>query len=140
MVRYLMKAATKRQPTRWTELSIVLTDDAGIRELHRRYLGDDSPTDVITFRYDGVPPAAPGSASGEIVVNAACALQAGSRHGGAARELALYLAHGCDHLAGNDDRDPAGRRSMRRRELRWLHRPEVADAVPGLLRTGRENP
>ncbi|MBQ3810327.1 MAG: hypothetical protein II839_05855, partial [Kiritimatiellae bacterium] len=35
-------------------------------------------------------------------------------------ELALYLAHGFDHLAGSDDATAAGYRAMRRRELRWL--------------------
>ena len=42
------------------------------------------------------------------------------RPGGPARELALYLAHGLDHLAGADDDVPARRRAMRRRETAWL--------------------
>ena len=58
----------------------------------------------------------------EIIVNAERAWLAGSRRRGwsPSRELALYIAHGCDHL--NDERDttPAGRRRMRRRELHWL--------------------
>ena len=42
------------------------------------------------------------------------------RPGGTSRELALYLAHGLDHLAGRDDAAPAERRAMRRRENGWL--------------------
>ena len=57
----------------------------------------------------------------ELVINAERALAEGRRRaGGAARELALYLAHGMDHLAGRDDDTPARRRAMRRRETRWL--------------------
>ena len=49
------------------------------------------------------------------------------------RELALYLAHGCDHLTGADDATPAGRARMRRRELGWLR--ELA--LTRLIRTGK---
>ena len=38
----------------------------------------------------------------------------------AGHELALYIAHGLDHLSGADDATYEGYRTMRRRELRWL--------------------
>ena len=53
-------------------------------------------------------------------MNISQAHRLGRRYGGPAHELALYIAHGCDHLAGEDDTTPAQRQRMRKRELRWL--------------------
>jgi len=58
------------------------------------------------------------------------------RAGGPDRELALYLAHGCDHLAGADDATPRQRAAMRRRELRWLRAAAHADLLMGLFSKG----
>ena len=46
--------------------------------------------------------------------------EAGRRRQDPAYELAFYLAHGCDHLSGFDDRTTAQRARMHRRERRWL--------------------
>lgn len=76
-------------------------------------------TDVVSQSYAAIPGVSPATA--ELVLNAERALAEGARRpGGPARELALYLAHGLDHLAGHDDDTPARRRAMRRRETAWL--------------------
>jgi len=105
----------------WGGLSLLLTDDSGIRQINRRHLARDAETDVLCFRYGPLPGEGHRS-TGEIVLNVERALREGRRRAGwsASRELALYLAHGCDHLAGADDATPAARARMRRRELRWL--------------------
>lgn len=103
----------------YASLDIVLVDDAAMPVCKERVFGVRRQTDVISLAYEAVPGIQPATA--ELVVNAERALQEGARHpGGAARELALYLAHGLDHLAGRDDDTPSRRRSMRRRETRWL--------------------
>jgi len=61
----------------------------------------------------------------EIIVNVVRAQEEGkkrSRRGkwSAKHELALYIAHGIDHLTGADDAIPAERKKMRRREMRWV--------------------
>lgn len=89
--------------------------------------GIRAQTDVVAQSYATVPGVC--GASAEVVLNAERARAEGqTRPGGAARELALYLAHGLDHLAGSDDRTPALRRAMRRRETRWL------DSAPAAFR------
>ena len=107
--------------TEWHGVTLVLTNDTGIQELNLRYFGRDKATDVISFRLDPIPGEEPG-VSGDIAVNVERALSAGPRRRGwdASTELALYVAHGCDHLAGATDAIPAAMRRMRRRELRWL--------------------
>jgi len=56
----------------------------------------------------------------------------GARRGNAADELALYLAHGCDHLSGANDRTLRERRRMRRRELLWLAQARRNGLMAGL--------
>lgn len=94
------------------ELSVAFLDDDAIGEIHQRYLGDPSPTDVITF------PGDPGLGdAGEILVGAeTAARQADLRDLTFDREMQLYLIHGWLHLAGEDDRLPGPRRAMRTAE------------------------
>jgi rRNA maturation RNase YbeY len=107
----------------WREVTVHLLDDAGIAPVNRAVMGHEGATDVITQRYAPVP-GEPDGLVGELFVNVERARAAASRRAGwsADRELALYLAHGCDHLTGADDRAPRGRAAMRRRELAWLRR------------------
>jgi ssRNA-specific RNase YbeY (16S rRNA maturation enzyme) len=106
----------------WRALTVILTDDAGMTGWNQRVMGHTGSTDVITQRFEPLPGESPG-VRGELLVNVERAWQvAGGRTRGwsADRELALYIAHGCDHLNEAEDATPAGRRRMRRRELRWL--------------------
>ena len=119
--------------TVWTSLEINLTDDARIREIKKQVFGIDEITDVIALRYDPVPGIETGTTA-EIFVNVRRAQEraAGGRWT-AARELALYLAHGCDHLSGADDASEADYLRMRRRELRWLREADSLKLIDGIL-------
>lgn len=111
--------------TVWKEVSLLLTDDAGITQYNREFFGKDGPTDVISFRGEPVP--GEDGTTGDLIVNVERAVQEGPRHDGIDAELALYIAHGFDHLSGADDNTPARRAAMRRTEMRWLAelRPEI---------------
>ena len=98
--------------------------------VHLRCFSRNGTTDVISLRYDPIPGEA-AAMTGEVFVNVELAVQA--TQFGPERELALYIAHGIDHLAGESDADPRGRARMRRRELRWLRKAEAADLIEGLL-------
>ena len=112
-------AAAARPGRRWDAVDILLVGDAGIVEAKRATFGRRAVTDVVSQPYR---PAAPGGGwSGDVVVNVEQALREGARRpGGPARELARYIAHGCQHLAGASDRTRAGRAAMARRECAWL--------------------
>lgn len=115
---------------------MILTDDAGMTEYNRACFSRNGPTDVISLAYEPLPGETGRSA--EILVNVERAAQVGPRHGGADRELALYLAHGCQHLAGANDDTPARRRRMRRTETRWLATARRLHLLEGWLeRPGR---
>ena len=115
-----------------SSLEILLTDDAGIVAANRAVFGRDYVTDVISLAYSPLPGEAGGA--GELIINVALAAREGARRaGGPGRELALYLAHGCDHLAGADDATPRQRAAMRRRELRWLRAADGEGLLQGLF-------
>lgn len=111
-------------------VDVLLVGDRESAEAHLAANGAEGPTDAITLFYAATP-AAPAHA--EILLDPLVARRAAAARDPATllpeerglswsedAELALYLAHGFDHLAGSDDATAAGYRAMRRRELRWL--------------------
>ena len=84
-------------------VDVIIVSDKRIAEIHRRFLADATPTDVITFQH------------GEIVISAETAKrQARHFRTSVDHELRLYLAHGLLHLHGYDDKTAAGRAQMAR--------------------------
>lgn len=105
-------------------VDVILVDDPTLADLHGRFLGDPSPTDVMSFDLgeDGGGPA------GELYVSVDCAARvAASRGVPEARELALYLAHGALHLCGHDDHESVERAAMRAAERDVLARLGYGD-------------
>jgi len=83
------------------EVEVSFIPDSLICQAHEQFLGEASPTDVITFQH------------GEILISTDTALrQAAEHHTDPQRECALYLIHGLLHLHGHDDRDPAEAATM----------------------------
>lgn len=106
-------------------LGIVLVDDRALEAMHGEWLGDPTPTDVITFDLSegGAPKMGDGAAGpdGELYVSVDRALRVSRERGvSPGRELALYVVHGCLHLCGFDDHEPSERRRMRVAEARVL--------------------
>lgn len=97
----------------WQELSLIFTDDR-IRELNHQWFGKDSVTDVISFAYPDF------EATGEVIVNVQQAREEGQLRESPDRELALYIAHGCHHLMGAEDRSPALKHAMLSLESQWV--------------------
>lgn len=131
LAAWLMTKTAAMNPGRnWLGCDVVLVGHARMIRLNRDALGHEGTTDVITFAYRSLP-GEPRGWRGEIVINLDEARDAADRlHTGFAREAALYLAHGCQHLGGADDATPAQRAAMNRRQQRWLRQ---ADAE-GMLR------
>lgn len=139
LVRLLMERAVRLEPgTRWGDVSVVLVDNEGIRALKAQFMNRDEVTDVLSLRYEAIPGTG-AECSGEVIVNVQRAILYGQRRltgWNASRELALYLAHGCDHLMNSTDDDAAGYKRMRRRELRWLNDPAIIGVSTRLLHEG----
>jgi probable rRNA maturation factor len=123
-----VKLADRTAPLAWDEVSVLLVDDEGITRTNREYFAKNRPTDVISFRYDPVP-GEEDRLSADLLINVDRAIQEGPRHKGTDYELALYIAHGFNHLTGADDDTPERRKKMRATETAWLR----AAAKEGLL-------
>lgn len=92
-------------------LSIAYVTNPVIAEIHRDFMDDPTPTDVITF------PGEPPEDAGEICISVDYAIRAAHRfRTSPAHELTLYLVHGWLHLAGFDDRRMIDKRRMRMAE------------------------
>jgi len=86
-----------------------LISDRRMASLHRKFMNQTGPTDVLTFRH------------GEIFIS----VETAKRHARAfgtllASELRLYIAHGLLHLHGFDDRMQRGAREMERTQEKIL--------------------
>jgi probable rRNA maturation factor len=94
------------------EVSVLVTTDAGMQTLNKRFRGLDEPTDVLSFP---APPTAAGHA-GDIAISVEFARrQAESRGVPMEEEIAMLAIHGGLHLAGFDDETKDGRADMVRR-------------------------
>jgi len=120
LAKFLLEKSGKRGGIIWGDVSVVLVEDQESRDVNRAHLGHDYATDVISFNFDPMPGDTENEWHGEIVINVDFVCRTGPTYKGPNHELALYLAHGCDHLSGADDNTSQRRQQMRHRELRWL--------------------
>lgn len=112
----LARWVLEREECRGGELSLLFTNNRRIRELNRRYLGRDRPTDVLAFPQDG-----PGGLLGDVAVSTERVISQSGRFSQSPEgELALCLIHGILHLLGWRDDPETAREEMRRREEKLL--------------------
>ena len=94
-------------------VSVVLADDELMVELHRDYLDDPTPTDVITFDL-GADDDPAGGAAAELYIGVEEAHRVAEERGVRwQRELVLYVVHGVLHLCGFDDHSDEDSHAMR---------------------------
>jgi probable rRNA maturation factor len=85
-----------------SEIFIWLISDRRMAHLHRKFLGQSGPTDVLTFQH------------GEVFISVETAERHARAFGNSLiRELKLYIVHGLLHLHGFDDQTPAETRKMK---------------------------
>ena len=92
-----------------SEIFICLISDRRMALLHRKFLRQSGPTDVLTFQH------------GEIFIS----VDTARRHAGAfgnslLSELKLYIVHGLLHLHGFDDQIPSEAHKMKAEQERIL--------------------
>ena len=117
LLRRAVRAVLTEEGIADAEISLAIVDDPTIRDLHRRYLGHDDPTDVISFVLERTET----WLEGEVIVSADTARTAAPRYGcSPAEELLRYVIHGTLHLAGYRDATPRERAMMRAGERKYL--------------------
>ncbi len=114
------------------EVSVVLVDDPGIRELNRTFRNVDRSTDVLSFPMIeagedagemDIDPETGEIFLGDIVISLETARRQAEDFGHSlAREVGYLTVHGCLHLLGYDHEAEAEKQMMRLREEEALGR------------------
>lgn len=121
---------SKRDAPPWQEVVIHLIDNDRMEEINHLIIGHDGATDVVTQRYEPFP-GEPEGLLGELFVDVEWAASHFPHRRGwdLEHEILLYIAHGCDHLSGEDDLTTPQRQRMRRRELSWLKKLSIVSFI-----------
>ncbi len=108
------------------EMGILITGQEKIRQLHKEYMDEDEPTDVLSFAMrekgpldapDFIFPAGDAAHLGEVIISYPQAeIQAGEHGHSAKKEVTILLIHGVLHLVGYDHDEPERQKKMQARE------------------------
>ena len=110
------------------ELSVLLVDPPAMEQLHIKWMGEDGPTDVLSFPMDELGGARddddeepPPALLGDVVLCPQVArAQAETLGRTYAEELHLLCTHGILHLLGYDHAEPADEKAMVEQQNRVL--------------------
>ena len=96
-------------------VTVLLADDARLKELNRSFRGKNKPTDVLSF-----PAVTNGEgAAGDIAISLETAARQAEEHGHTlTEEVRILLLHGVLHLAGFDHESDSGEMRVHEQELR----------------------
>lgn len=117
-----------RAEHRQGELTLTFVDRAEMAQLNVEHMGEQGPTDVLSFPLDALDRDQPWGRQvhapvllGDVVICPAVAAEAAPHHAGTLDdEIALLTVHGVLHVLGHDHGDPEQAELMRRRELDLL--------------------
>ena len=102
-------------PGRSLRITVLLTGDDTLRDLNRRFAGEDKVTDVLAFGSGTGFPGDEGPATilGDIAISTPQARRQAAAAGNPEdREIAMLTAHGVLHLLGYDHAEPDEEREM----------------------------
>ena len=120
----VLRAANAALGTVEGDVVVLLTDDAGVRDLNARFRNKDRPTNVLSF------PAAESAFPhvGDVVLGYAyCAAEAQAQGKTLSDHLSHLVVHGVLHLLGRDHEDDAEAEEMEAEEREILAALNVAD-------------
>lgn len=118
------------------EISVLFTDNEGIRQLNREYRGIDTPTDVLSFPLSTPEelvqaPEETEVLLGDVVISVETAREQARQQGHSIkRESALLLTHGLLHLLGYDHGSEEERERMRQMESEVVAGAAYLDRAP----------
>ncbi|HEV2558758.1 MAG TPA: rRNA maturation RNase YbeY [Microvirga sp.] len=121
-------AAASDRPRDEVEISLLLTDDAGIQELNRDWRGKDKPTNVLSFPAPMIPGLPGPRPLGDIAVAFETVTREAEAEGKTFEDhLTHLLIHGLLHLLGYDHELEAEAEIMEALEVKALASLGIAD-------------
>nr|WP_256515518.1 rRNA maturation RNase YbeY [Alsobacter ponti] len=136
-----LEAATRTAGARLAagaQVSVMLTDDARMREINRQWRGQDKPTNVLSF--PAVQPGALTSAPflGDIAIAFETVAREAEEEGKSLADHYTHLVvHGFLHLLGHDHETEAEAEAMEELERRALASLGIADPYAEETGSGR---
>lgn len=112
----LARATLEAEGEARSELSVSFVTAKEMADLHRTYLAEEGPTDVLSFPLDEIGDDGV-RVLGDVVI--APAVAATNRPQDPASELRLLLVHGILHLLGHDHEDEDDRVAMWAKQERY---------------------
>ncbi len=118
------------------EISVLFTDNEGIRQLNREYRGIDTPTDVLSFPLSTPEELAQAPEEtevllGDVVISVETAREQARQQGHSIKqESALLLTDGLLHLLGYDHGSEEERERMRQMESEVVAGAAYLDRAP----------
>lgn len=98
------------------QVNVLLTTDAAIRRLNRRFRGKNKATDVLSFPAGGIGAE---ELAGDLAISVPTARRQAAGQGHALRtEIKVLMLHGLLHLAGYDHESDTGQMARREQTLR----------------------
>ncbi|HAJ56139.1 MAG TPA: rRNA maturation RNase YbeY [Candidatus Omnitrophica bacterium] len=124
-IKSVSQIALKEEKVKNAVLTVILSGDAALRRLNRKYMSKDSTTDVLSF--DLKPPfLSKACLVADVVVSVDRARSVARKIKVSFKEeLARYIIHGILHLTGYDDSTPDERRRM------WMRQEELLKKIIG---------
>ena len=115
--KFLLPLEKKLRLTKTSGYNIILLDDAGIKKLNKMYLGKNSPTDVLSFRYS--------ACSADIFISLETAKANAALYGQKFQaEFLRLIIHGILHARGYTDYERGKKEKMWKKQeglLKCLH-------------------
>ncbi len=107
-----------------SSLTILISDDAQLRQLNYQFLAIDEPTDVLSFPAGHRDPDTNTIYLGDIILSyPRAAVQAAEAGHGVEAELRLLVVHGVLHLLGYDHAEPEDEATM------WAAQEEIMKRI-----------
>jgi probable rRNA maturation factor len=121
-------AAAGRAEEEDLEATLLLTDDAAVRELNRQWRGQDKPTNVLSFPADmKSPPGEPRHLGDIALAYETLAREAAAENKSLPNHMTHLVIHGILHLLGHDHESDAEAAEMERAEVTALEALGIAD-------------
>lgn len=101
-----------------SEVGLLFVSEGTIAELNSQWLGEEGPTDVLSFPIDEVAPfgrwlgSEPGVLGDIVLCPSYAARQAATKGSSSKAEFELLVTHGLLHLVGFDHDEPTAEREM----------------------------
>jgi probable rRNA maturation factor len=126
LVRQAVEAAfsvAANAPREAVEINVLLSDDASVRELNRRWRGLDKPTNVLSFPASAPPSPGGPRPLGDLVLACETVVREAEEEGKSFSDHATHLlVHGTLHLLGYDHEVEDEAEAMEAREVDALAR------------------